>query len=76
LLLFMLMERMDSPTPLRLKRVFLFPLLIYYATTLGIPLVNGSFHQPVFWEHFGFVLALPLILVLPFVPFCGNYLRR
>ena len=79
LLLFMLIERMDSATPLRLKRVFLFPLFIYYATTLGIPFVNGSFRQPAFWEHFGFVLVLPLILVLPFVlfvPFCGNYLRR
>jgi exosortase K len=79
LLLFMLIERMDSPAPLRLKRVFLFPLGIYYAITLGIPLVNGSFQQPAFWEHFGFVLALPLILVLPFVlfvPFCGNHLSR
>ena len=79
LFLFMLLERMDSPTPLRLKRVFLFPLVIYYATTLGIPLINGSYMQPAFWEHFGFVLVLPLILVLPFVffvPFCGNHLSR
>jgi len=79
LLLFMLIERIDSPAPLRLKRVFLFPLVIYYATTLGIPLANGSFRQPAFWEHFGFVLALPLILVLPFVllaPFGGNRLNR
>ena len=77
LLLFMLIERMD--TPLRLRRIFLFPLLVYYATTLGIPLVNGSFRQPAFWEHFGFVLILPLIVVLPcvlFVPFRGNYLSR
>ena len=68
-LLFMLLERIDSSTPLRLRRLFLFPLLIYYATTLGIPLVNGSYQQPGFWEHFGFVLVLPLILVLPFVLF-------
>ena len=67
LLLFMLLERMDSPTTLRLKRVFLFPLLIYYATTLGVPLINGSFRQPAFWEHTGFVLVLPLILALSFV---------
>ena len=73
LLLFMLLERMDSPTPLRLKRVLLFPLLIYYATTLGIPVINGSFRQPAFWEHFGFVLVLPLILVLPFVLFRIKY---
>jgi exosortase K len=77
LLLFMLTERTNSA--LRLNRVFLFPLFIYYATTLGIPLVNGSFRQPAFWEHFGFVVVLPLILVLPFVlfvPFCGNHLSH
>ena len=77
LLLFMLIERPDSPP--RLNRVLLFPLLIYYATTLGIPLINGSYMQPAFWEHFGFVLVLPLIIVLPFVlfvPFCGNYFSR
>jgi len=67
LLVFMLFERMDSPIPLRIKRIFLFPLLIYYATTLGIPLVNGSFRQPEFWEHFGFVFVLPLIVVAPLV---------
>jgi hypothetical protein len=69
LLLFMLLERIDSPEPLRLMRAFLFPLLIYYITTLGIPLLNGSFRQPAFWEHTGFVLVLPLILVLSFVLF-------
>lgn len=64
LLLFMLLERMDSGEP---RRLLFFPVLIYYATTLGIPLLNGSYQQPAFWEHFGFVLVLPLILVLPFV---------
>ena len=73
LLLFMLLERLDSPAPLGLKRALLFPLLIYYATTLGIPIINGSFRQPTFWEHFGFVLVLPLILVLPFVLFRIKY---
>ena len=57
LLLFMLTERSNS-----VKR-FLFPLFIYYATTLGIPLVNGSWQQgSAFWEHFAFVLVLPLVL--------------
>ena len=64
LLLFMLLERMNTGEP---RRLLLFPVLIYYATTLGIPLLNGSYRQPAFWEHFGFVLVLPLILVLPFV---------
>ena len=57
LVMFMLTERADSP-----KR-FLFPLAIYYAITLGIPLANGSWQQgAAFWEHFAFVLVLPLIL--------------
>jgi exosortase K len=64
LLLFMLTERNVS-----VKR-FLFPLLIYYAMTLGIPLANGSWQQgTAFWEHFAFVLVLPLILMLPLAGF-------
>ncbi len=62
LVLFMLIERSYS-----VKR-FLFPLVIYYAITLGIPLANGSWQQgAAFWEHFTFVLVLPLILILPLV---------
>ena len=71
LLLFMLIERMDSPTPLRLKRALLFPLFIYYATTLGIPLINGSFHQPAFWEHCVFVLGIPLVFFVG-AALCGR----
>ena len=42
------------------------PLLLYYATTLGIPLANGAYRQGVdFWEHSLFVLLTPLLLVLP-----------
>ena len=71
LLLFMLTERLQSA-----RRSLLFPLGIYYATTLGLPLLNGSYQQgSPFWEHFVFVLVLPLILLLPFVLFCG-YARR
>lgn len=43
-----------------------FPLAIYYLTTLGIPLMNGAYKRgPEFWEHAGFVLLIPLVLVLP-----------
>jgi exosortase K len=77
LLLFFLVERFESSKgfecakgyesarPLRFARVFLFPLLIYYATTLGIPLLNGSFREHAFWEHFVFVIVLPLLVVTP-----------
>jgi exosortase K len=46
----------------------LFPLLIYYATALGIPLANSIFHGRIaatdFWEHSIFVLLTPLFFVL------------
>lgn len=46
----------------------LFPLVIYYATTLGIPLVNGAYRQGAdFWEHSLFVVLTPLMVVLPLV---------
>ncbi|HEY2963195.1 MAG TPA: exosortase K [Pyrinomonadaceae bacterium] len=64
LLLFLLRERFESAKPVRLARVLPFPLLIYYATTLGIPLANGSYrHGSAFWEHSVFVLVLPLLLI-------------
>jgi exosortase K len=65
LLLFLVTDRMRSATPSRL----LVPLGIYYAVTLALPLVNGSYKQgAAFWEHFSFVLVLPLFIVLcPFV---------
>ena len=58
MLLFVVTERRDS------RKMLAVPLVIYYAVALGIPLVNGSFQRSAaFWEHFGFVLALPLVLV-------------
>lgn len=46
-------------------RVWLFPLAIYYAMTLGIPIINGAHRSAEFWEHSRFVLLIPLVLVLP-----------
>jgi exosortase K len=41
-----------------------FPLLIYYACALGIPLANGAFEQGLpFWEHAIFVLIIPLVML-------------
>jgi exosortase K len=65
LLLFMFSERMEAAKP---RIALLFPLGIYYATTLGIPLLNGSYRQGMpFWEHFIFVLVCPLIVAAAFV---------
>jgi exosortase K len=44
----------------------LFPLLVYYITTLGFPLINGAFRLENFWEHALFVLLAPLFFYLPF----------
>jgi exosortase K len=55
MLLFLVLER----------RLMWFPVIIYYVMTLGVPLVNGAFHRPGFWEHFGFVMVMPLVIMLP-----------
>lgn len=47
------------------RRLMMFPVVVYYVMTLGVPLVNGAFHRPGFWEHFGFVLVMPLVVMLP-----------
>jgi hypothetical protein len=49
---------------------FVFPLLIYYATTFGIPLLNGAYRQGAdFWEHSLVLFAIPLLLVLSVITF-------
>jgi len=57
MLLFVMVERKNS------RKMWVFPLVIYYAITLAVPIVNGSFYRAGFWEHFGFVIALPFIIV-------------
>jgi len=50
------------------KLRIIFPLSVYYATTLGLPILNGAYRQGLeFWEHSFFVLVLPVMLVLPVV---------
>ncbi len=82
LLLFMVSEKMSSgnaaglPPPAGcprrdpgLFRQSFFPLLMYYATMLGIPLANSAYRPGIdatdFWEHLLFVLLTPLLLILP-----------
>ena len=59
MLLFVVVERRSS------RKTWLFPVGVYYAMTLGVPLVNGSFYRAGFWEHFGFVIVMPLMILLP-----------
>lgn len=77
LLLFAVIEKISSKneTGASLFRQSFFPLLIYYATTLGIPLANGAYRQGTdFWEHSLFVLMAPLALM--FLPATLWFLRR
>ncbi|HKZ03265.1 MAG TPA: exosortase K [Pyrinomonadaceae bacterium] len=54
-----------------LFRQYLFPLLIYYTTTLAVPVANSAYRHrldfglgPDFWQHSLFVLLTPLLLIL------------
>lgn len=68
MLLFVLTERTETANPRSFARASLFPLSIYYAVTLGIPLLNGSYQRGApFWEHSAFVIVLPLLVILPLV---------
>ena len=81
LLLFVCSQNMDQTrklrrgrerekSPVRLSR-YLFPLVIYYVTTLGLPLMNGAFLRGKdFLEHSLFVVITPLLLI------CGVYALR
>jgi exosortase K len=66
LLLYLLTEKSDGASSL--ARRSLFPLLVYYATMLGLPLANGAYRQGShFWEHAAFVLLTPLVVILPLI---------
>ena len=65
LFLFMLTERLESARTGKLIRFLIFPLAIYYAITLGLPIMNGAYMQGApFIEHSFFVLVTPLFLVV------------
>jgi len=70
LLLFVISENMSSEKTSGMFRQSFFPLLVYYATMLGIPLANGAYRQGTdFWEHSLFVFLIPLALILPIAAF-------
>ena len=85
LLLFIVSERVFSEKKSRasnardLLRRSVLPLLVYYAVTLGIPLVNVFRAGPLaddFLEHLLFVLLTPLVLLLPLAVVRIDYGRR
>jgi exosortase K len=70
LMLFVITETVSSGTTSGLLRQSFFPLFVYYATALGVPLANGAYGQGRdFWEHSLFILLIPLMLILPLAMF-------
>ena len=79
LLLFVVSEHVSSARRSSLFRQCFVPLVVYYATTLGVPLANGANRKgSEFWEYSVFVLVVPLILILPIAVFryCVTRIRR
>jgi exosortase K len=83
LLLFLLSEKFGSGSLRTISgadrlgwlRRSLFPLLLYYSITLGIPFANGAFSQGnTFLEHSLFVVLTSLLMMLPIVMF--QFYRR
>jgi len=64
LMLFVLAEGGGESRRINLLRACVFPLTIYYAVTLGLPLVNGAYRQTAFWEHFVYVLLAPIVVIV------------
>ena len=63
-LLFLVTERSNSDGTYGLMRRCFLPLLIYYATMLGIPLLNGAYRTGRgFWEYSVVVLLVPLVVL-------------
>lgn len=70
LLLFVVSEKMSAGKTSGLFRQSFLPLLVYYATVLGVPLANGGYRRGAgFWEHSALVLLIPLLLILPLAVF-------
>jgi exosortase K len=70
LLLFVVSEKMSAGKTSGLFRQSFFPLLVYYATVLAVPLANGGYRRGSdFWEHSVLVLLIPLLLILPLAVF-------
>ena len=80
LLLYVVSEKIGSEAKqsVGILRMFWFPLAIYYATAIGVPLANGAFKRgtaaPGFWQHSLFVFLTPIFLL--FILATISYLKR
>jgi exosortase K len=79
LLLFLVTEKMDRSTSIgftvRSNILKGLPVLlaVYYGVTLGVPLLNGAYHEAGFWKHSLFVIAVPIALTLPLVAWLTDH---
>jgi exosortase K len=65
LLLYVMMEKPGNALKSIRFRRYLFPLFVYYAMTLAVPLLNGAWRQGLdFWQHAGYVFATPIVLII------------
>jgi len=68
LLLFVVSEKATADKPVARIRAYIFPLAIYYAVTLAVPIANGALRQGFeFWQHAAFVFVTPLMLIAAMV---------
>jgi exosortase K len=82
-LLFILMEKADRTSRTQsyfpAHRRYLLPLLIYYVTTLGIPVINATYRGTGFSteirEHLLIVLITPAMIILA-TSACGHLIRK
>ena len=79
LLLFIVSERLDRASSIgfanRTNILKGLPVLlaIYYGVTLGVPLINGAYHEAGFWKHSLFVILVPVALILPLVAWLTDH---
>ena len=62
LLLFIATEQRGNPGFVQRLRQLRFPIGVYYVTTLLLPMMNGAFKRPAFWEHSLFVMLVPILV--------------
>ena len=70
-LIFILFDRIRHQESRKSLLRYSIPLLIYWIVTLGVPLLNGAYNAGIvdLREHFLFVLAMPVLIIMPLIVF-------
>jgi hypothetical protein len=67
LIVFVVFEYFEQKGRMLTLKSLAFPLAIYYAITLAVPIANGALRDSEFLTHSLFVLATPLVLIAMFL---------